>query len=423
MPLPIILGAAAAAAGLVGIGSGIGGIVKMTEASDIKKQAEKLHEENMSFFEKQNKITSADMDVLGRTELKILHSFTEFSNVYEKIHNRPEFKEYQRNNIQIPKFTLKEIEDVSVGAGVLLGGIGGAAIGTAGGFAAAGATTAAVMALGTASTGTAIASLSGAAATNAALAALGGGALSAGGGGMALGSTVLGGATAGVGLLIGGIIFNLVGDSISEKADQAYEQVREEREKVNEICEYLSELSGVAKKYLKSMQGVYEIYRKQLQALSYIVDKKINWRDFSQKEKLITENTVLLVGLLYNMGKVKLVLQSDNKEQVNKVNRYKVQKVIDDTNEVLIEKGLLLSGHLDLDKVKESIRSKLTENEYYMWIDSLQMKVSNNSIRVIASDKETAQYVKNYYSVYIERALFNYFQRSVAISYGFIQRN
>jgi hypothetical protein len=47
--------------------------------------------------------------------------------------------------------------------------------------------------LGTASTGTAIATLSGAAATNATLAWLGGGALAAGGGGMAAGAAVLGG--------------------------------------------------------------------------------------------------------------------------------------------------------------------------------------------------------------------------------------
>lgn len=56
----------------------------------------------------------------------------------------------------------------------MVGGLGGALLGTAGGFAASGATTAAVMALGTASTGTAISTLSGAAATNATLAALGG---------------------------------------------------------------------------------------------------------------------------------------------------------------------------------------------------------------------------------------------------------
>jgi len=50
-----------------------------------------------------------------------------------------------------------------------------------------------VGAYGTASTGTAIATLSGAAATNATLAALGGGSLAAGGGGIAAGGAVLGG--------------------------------------------------------------------------------------------------------------------------------------------------------------------------------------------------------------------------------------
>lgn len=73
---------------------------------------------------------------------------------------------------------LDKSESVAVGAGVLLGGLGGAAVGIAGAFAASGATTSAVMALGTASTGTAISSLSGIAATNTTLAALGGGALS-----------------------------------------------------------------------------------------------------------------------------------------------------------------------------------------------------------------------------------------------------
>ena len=58
-----------------------------------------------------------------------------------------------------------------------------------------------VMALGTASTGAAIGGLTGVAATNATLAWLGGGALAAGGGGMALGSMVLGGIIAGPALL------------------------------------------------------------------------------------------------------------------------------------------------------------------------------------------------------------------------------
>ena len=106
--------------------------------------------------------------------MEILSSFEKFSDMIEKIQNRPDFKECQIGDVSLPQYNAEELKQVSIGAGVLLGGLGGAAVGTAGGFAAAGATTAAVMALGTASTGTAIASLTGVAATNATLAALGG---------------------------------------------------------------------------------------------------------------------------------------------------------------------------------------------------------------------------------------------------------
>ena len=161
MPLPLILGGAAAIAGAVGIGSAVHGGVKMKEANDTMKWAESKHRESITGFETQNKKTTADMDRLGKKELEILDSFQKFSNIFEQIHNRPEFKPYEKENVSIPAYNAEELKQVSVGAGVLLGGLGGAAVGTAGGFAAAGATTAAVMALGTASTGTAIASLSG----------------------------------------------------------------------------------------------------------------------------------------------------------------------------------------------------------------------------------------------------------------------
>ena len=70
-----------------------------------------------------------------------------------------------------------------------IAGIGGSLAGMAAGAG----TMALVAAYGTASTGTAIASLSGAAATNASYAFLGGGAVSAGGGGIAVGTAVLAG--------------------------------------------------------------------------------------------------------------------------------------------------------------------------------------------------------------------------------------
>lgn len=147
MPLPLILGAAAAIASLTGVGAGVHGAAKMKEANDTMKSANSRHKRNQARFEDQSKRTNTDMDELGSLELNILKSFEDFSNVFEKIQNRPEFKEYRKNGVDLPKYNREELKKVSVGAGVLLGGTGGMALGTVGGFAAAGATTAAVMAL------------------------------------------------------------------------------------------------------------------------------------------------------------------------------------------------------------------------------------------------------------------------------------
>lgn len=342
MPLPLILGVGAAIAGTVGVGSGVYGAAKMKEANDTMKSADSRHKSNIEKFESQSKITSNDMDNLGKKELEILESFEAFTNVFEKIQGKPQFKTYSKDGVNIPEYDAEELKKVSIGAGLLLGGIGGAAVGTAGGFAAAGATTAAVMALGTASTGTAIASLSGVAATNATLAALGGGAIAAGGGGMALGTTILGAATLGVGLLVGGVIFSVTGSSLSNKADEAWSQMEKAEREINQICSYMKDLSNTALRFDKALSSVNKVYRNHLNTLTFIVEtnKKTDWNEFTTEERLLTENTALLVNLLFNMGKVKLVLVSENENEQNKVNFKEVDKSIKNVEIFLNERGL-----------------------------------------------------------------------------------
>lgn len=337
MPLPIILGVGAAVAGLAGIGGGVHGAVKMKEANDTMKTAEKRHESNIERFEKKSETTNKTMDELGKLELQILKGFDDFSNTIEKIQNRPQFELCNIDGVKLPQYDKEALKNVSVGAGVLLGGIGGAAVGTAGGFAAAGATTSAVMALGTASTGTAIASLSGVAATNATLAALGGGAIAAGGGGMALGTTILGAATLGVGLLVGGVIFSATGSKLSEKAVEAYNQMKKAEDTIDEICTYLIELEEIAKRYTVSLESVKDRYLENFNFISYIVNKlnKVDWNDFTEHEKKATENTVLLVGLLYKMCQVSLVVKAADENEMNKVNKIEVDESIYNSKHIL----------------------------------------------------------------------------------------
>ncbi|MBQ8730431.1 MAG: hypothetical protein IJY81_04515 [Lachnospiraceae bacterium] len=335
--LPVALKGAAIVAGAAGVGTAVHGAAKMKEANDTMVSAKERHEKNMKRFEKENKKTSTDMDKLGKLELEILHSFSEFSDVFEQIKNRPVFEAYSKNGITLPKYDGETLKEVSVGAGVLLGGLGGAGLGAAGGFAAAGATTAAVMALGTASTGTAIASLSGAALTNATLAALGGGAIAAGGGGIAAGTAVLGAATLGVGLLIGGVIFNFTGGKLSDKADEAWEQMKKAEKQINDICIYLNNLKDTANKYYQTLSSVNEIYRKHLNGLTSIVSLlgHKDWNTFTAEEKKVTENTVLLVGLLYNMCKIELVLKSEKEDEMNQINTEAVESSISNAETIL----------------------------------------------------------------------------------------
>lgn len=438
MPLPLILGIAAGVAGTVGVGSGIHGAVKMKDANDTMKLAQNLHKENIDYFTTQNEIAIKDMDALGKKELEVLESFQRYSYIFEKIHNKPEFDSYINENVKISNCNMKEIKDVSIGAGMLLGGIGSAAVGTAGGFAAAGATTAAVMAFGTASTGTAIASLTGVAATNATLAALGGGALAAGGGGMALGTAVLGASTVGVGLMIGGIIFNVVGGSLSNKADEAYNQVRKEREEINEICEYLSQLSETAKKYMASISRVYEVYQEQVNVLGYIVNNlnKEKWEEFTEKERMVAKNTVLLVNLLYQMAKVQIVLEESDDSKINVINKKEIKQNMWNAETVLfdIKIGRKEDGNedsseangdnieaekFDWDKIKQSISFSVPDRIYYRWIDFLNAEVSGSMIKIIAPYREAAEFIKKNYSETIESAIEEQMGKRVKVAYGF----
>ena len=157
---------------------------------------------------------------------------------------------------------------------------------------------------------------------------------------MALGTTILGASTLGVGLLGGGIIFNVTGGKLSEKADEAWEQMEEAERKINEICAYLGELCAASEKYYECLYKVNNMYQFYLFNLRQMVEVQGNcdWNDFTPREKMMTENTVLIVGLLYNMCKVELVKKSTQENGINSVNTKAIDSSIDNANVMIKEK-------------------------------------------------------------------------------------
>ena len=326
--------------GAIGLAFGGYGIKKTISARKISKSVQERNNANLNSLKKSNIRACEEMDKLGETELRILQSFKHFANLLEKIHNRPQFTKIN-NNLQIPKFESKQLDEVAGGAELLLSGLVGSALGTAGGFAAAGATTAAVTALGTASTGTAISSLSGVAATNATLAALGGGSLAAGGGGMALGATVLGVTAAGAAILVGGIIFSFVGNNLEKKAHIAQQEMLDNEKKVKRLCVYLEQLYSVANAYLKTLIKVKKIYEQEILKFERIINEhgggNISWNDCTKEEQLIIENNILIVTLLFSMCKVKITIKDNSSEGMNTINQAEVSDKIFQANQFITE--------------------------------------------------------------------------------------
>lgn len=287
MPLPFILGAAAVAAGLAGVKKGVDGIRDSREADDIQEEAQDILKAAQRKIEKAKNNTSLAIQELGKEKLQgAANELKEFVENFSKLKN---VRLSESNIVNEGNYlnisadgTLKNMKTIALGATDVLGsgiaGIGAGALlgwGTYGG----------VMALGSASTGAAIAGLSGAAATNATLAWLGGGAIAAGGGGMALGTMVLGGIVAGPALLVAGGIFS---SKAKEKLHKAYSNLAKAEKIESDIengvveLEHIKTTANQVTNLLKKIRRYSNIANTELIRITM---SKTDWNMFTQEEK------------------------------------------------------------------------------------------------------------------------------------------
>ena len=194
-------------------GVGIQGIQDRRAAAETKEICEEYAAAAEALTNMHRSRLNARIEEFGSLRLHALHdTLGRFLVLLEALRQHNKVKEYELlAGVGIDTRTLESMGDLdmsvsqSLRATAATGVLGAAAVlGTPA------AVTAAVTALASASTGTAISTLSGAAASNAVMAWLGGGSLAAGGGGIAAGNLVMvgltAGTTAGVTLLAAGVL-------------------------------------------------------------------------------------------------------------------------------------------------------------------------------------------------------------------------
>lgn len=221
--IPLILGAVALGTAVFGVGASVAGVADMNQAKEIGERAQERYEDAVSNLKADWKVTdqlALEYDQLRRNvKLRTIGQFVDF--IKRNLGQRASQQDLEfltqigiLEECEALALEAEQLQFFKAGAKAVVGGaaVGQGAVGLAG--------------MGVAGTGSAISGLSGAAAWNATLAWLGGGSLASGGGGMALGTLVLGGITVGPALLVGGFV-------LAGKGEEALTKAREYEATVN----------------------------------------------------------------------------------------------------------------------------------------------------------------------------------------------
>ncbi len=227
------------------------------------------------------------LEYLGHVRLNTLkNTIGPFLNYIDLIGLQTTSKEYQiTGDISISRQEIQELGTIEMNASEALKATGIAgSIATVALTGVPSAVTWAVGQFAAASTGIAIKSLSGAAATKATLAWLGGGAVSAGGGGVAVGTTVLSGITyASAGIFALASAGLIAGMHYSKKKTEAYQYLADVQKWAKEAEVGFTLIEGIIAKANEMADLTERLGEKAIEQLSYL-DPLIP--DFSANDKI-----------------------------------------------------------------------------------------------------------------------------------------
>jgi hypothetical protein len=303
--IPLILGAAALATAALGIGAGAAGLSDMEEARTIGEEAQKRHDRAVYDSQQKWQTTQKLAEEYGQLQLNVKRlTIGRFIDFIERIGQGAsqsdkrylkELEGFSVEQIKEYKAAALEAEKFATGGFKALGAAAAAGQGTVG----------LIGLFGTASTGTAISGLSGIAASNATLAWLGGGSLAAGGGGMALGTLVLGGITVGPALLIGGFVLAGQGEKALTQA-RAYEA--EANIKIAEINTAIDFLRQVQRRIIELEDLLRKLNNRALIGLNELESRPFD----SKRDAKKFQQVILLIKALAEIMKTP-VLDSQGK--------------------------------------------------------------------------------------------------------------
>ncbi|WP_374088436.1 hypothetical protein [Methylomicrobium lacus] len=314
MPIPILIAAAAAAAGLYGVTKGVSGAIDHSNAKDMNNDAESMVNAANRKVEQHRQSTNKTLEDYGQRKLRafngvvadFIDTFGRLKNV--EVTNTPELEKLNAGDFSTTTLNglrqdYQALKDAGLGLGAGMGSGAALAFGAYNG----------TMLLATASTGTAISSLGGVAATNATLAWLGGGSLAAGGYGMAGGMMVLGGIVAGPALAIFGHILGNKGEEALNNARSNLEQAKTIRDQSELMAGKLQAIEQVTSLANSTFSYITAHLRHAVHDMKAAIENRgENFRTFSDEDKQTVLSSVKFAQLLKAMIDTPILDQDGN---------------------------------------------------------------------------------------------------------------
>ncbi len=272
----------------------VGGIKKQKEAEAVQRTAQNTLDNAQRSCNEARKEAKREIESLGKLKLSIYDKqIQDFVDTYSQIKDCQITEGKGLNEatdiLNISDAQLREWKDVSVKAGsIIKDGVTGVGTGVLLGWG----TYGAAATFGTASTGTAIATLSGAAATNATLAFLGGSATAVGGGGIALGTTVLGGIVVIPALLVAGGLFDSSAKKMLNDAYSSFAEAKKASAELNSAEKTLNLIRDNARQLNLFLGKMRDILQKRNEELAQVVKKGGDWGNYTIQEKEIVYASV-----------------------------------------------------------------------------------------------------------------------------------
>lgn len=266
--LPLIVIAGSAIAGAHGLYKSATAAVDHSKANEINEDAEGVVRKSLARVEEKRQETNDVLTDYGSRKLRSFQGpIADFISTFGRLKNVEEISTPELEKLQMGDFSMQALDDLKRDYQLLMDSGVGLGAGLTGGAALAFGAYNGTMLLATASTGTAISSLGGVAATNATLAWLGGGSIASGGGGMALGSAVLGGLIAGPALLIFGHILGNKADAALSDAKSNMERARTLEKEALLAAENLANIKGITSLANDTFSKVTSRLRKSVREL------------------------------------------------------------------------------------------------------------------------------------------------------------